>query len=458
MDTLHRCCAGLDVHKDTVVACVRRLDDHDRVRSEVKTFGTTTPDLLELLAWLQAQGVPIVAMESTGVYWKPVFNILEGHLQVLLVNAEHIQQVPGRKTDVKDCVWIAQLLQHGLLRASFVPPRPIRDLRDLTRQRLQLTGEKASVANRIQKVLEDANVKLGSVASDALGVSGRAMLRALIAGQDVAEALANLARGRLRNKLPQLRKALTGRVTEHHRFLLQLHLDHLTHLEALVGQLDERITGALAQDRPPDPPPGSGAVAESADADPAPPSAPAPAAEAAAPPWRKADGSLPLWSAFWLLGTIPGINRRTAEVVLAEIGTDMSRFATGAHLASWAGLCPGNHESAGKRRSGRTNHGDRWLRSALVQAAWAASRTKDTYLASHYRRVAHRRGKKKAVIAVAHTLLGIIYHVLTKGQAYQDLGADYLDRLAPERLTKHLVKRLESLGHKVTLTPQDDAA
>src|SRR5215212_10251687 len=253
-DTLHRRCAGLDVHKDTVVACVRQLDERGRARQEVKTFGTTTADLLELLYWLAQQQVPIVAMESTGVYWKPVFNLLEGSLEVLLVNPEHIKKVPGRKTDVTGCEWIAQLLQHGLLRASFVPPRPIRELRDLTRHRSQLVGEKASVSNRIQKVLEDANTKLGSVASDVLGVSGRDMLRSLIAGVDSAEALANLARGRLRDKLPQLRKALTGRVTEHHRFLLGMHLEHLTHLETLIGRLDQRIGTEMDKGRPPQPP------------------------------------------------------------------------------------------------------------------------------------------------------------------------------------------------------------
>lgn len=242
---MQRCCAGLDVHKDSVVACIRRLDERDRVQTTVQTFGTTTADLLELLAWLQSRGVTIVAVESTGVYWKPVFNLLEGHVEVMLVNAEHIQKVPGRKTDVKDCVWIAQLLQQGLLRPRFVPPRPIRDLRDLTRQRTQLVGEKSAVANRIQKVLEDANLTLGSVASDVLGASGRDILRALSAGVDSVALLANLARGRLRNQLPQLVKALTGQVLDHHRFLLQLHWDHLAQLEALIARLEERITATL---------------------------------------------------------------------------------------------------------------------------------------------------------------------------------------------------------------------
>jgi transposase len=447
MDTLHRVCAGLDVHKDTVVACVRWLDDRDRAHRDVKTFGTTTPDLLELLDWLRQRQVPIVAMEATGVYWKPIFNLLEGQATVMLVNPEHIKKVPGRKTDVKDCEWIAQLLQHGLLKASFVPPRPIRELRDLTRQRTQLVGEKASVSNRIQKVLEDANLKLGSVASDVLGASGRDMLRALVAGQDSAEALANLARGRLRNKLPQLRKALTGRVTEHHRFLLQLHLDHLTHLETLISQLEQRLHQEMEKDRPPEPPPDGTAEGGAG--------VQAPTAAATVPSADPAGGlPLGLWAALGLLLSIPGINRRTAEVVLAEIGTDMGRFETAQHLASWAGLCPGNHESAGKRASGRTTHGDRWLRAALVQAAWAASRTKKTYLAAQYHRLARRRGKKKALVAVAHTLLVMCYQVLRKGRPYQELGDDYLDKLEPERRTKHLVRQLESLGHKVTLEPK----
>lgn len=493
MDMLHRRCAGLDVHKDSVVACARWLDERDRVRKEVKTFGTTTPALLELLAWLEGHHVTHVAMESTGVYWKPVFNIVEGHATVILVNAEHIKQVPGRKTDVKDCEWIAQLLQHGLLRASFVPERPIRDLRDLTRQRTQVTREKVGVANRIQKVLEDANIKLGSVASDVLGASGRDMLQALVDGVDAAGVLANLARGRLRDKLPQLRQALTGRVTDHHRFLLRLHLDHLGHLEELIRRLDGRIHDLLTRDQPPESAPTALLPAATAGAavPPAPPAGsgpatrglgialgqPAPPAHAAdtallAPPKERGaattsgttasatpvQGPLPLWLALGLLTSIPGINRRTAEVVLAELGTDMGRFPTNAHLASWTGLCPGNHESAGKRKSGKTTHGNVWLRAALVQAAWAASHTKRTYLASQYQRLARRRGKKKALIAVAHTLLTIIYQVLKKGETYQELGADYFDHLHPEILTKQLVKRLEKLGHKVTLVPQEDVA
>lgn len=455
MELLHPCCAGLDVHKDNVVACVRRHDERGRVSRNVRTFPTVTAGLMELLDWLKSEGVPIVAMESTGVYWKPVWNILEGQVEMMLVNAEQVKQVPGRKTDVRDCEWIAQLLQHGLLRASFVPPAPIRELRDLTRQRSQLTAEKASASNRIQKVLEDANIKLGSVASDVLGVSGREILEDLIAGRTDPKDLAEHARGRLRLKRSQLRQALRGRVTEHHRFLLRLHLDHVKQLEELIRRLEVRIAELIEKDRPPDPPPS--ADPPSADPPSADPSASNPPTRAGASSATAANagaapvaGPVPLWQAVLLLMTIPGISRRTAEVVLAEIGSDMSQFASSGHLASWAGLCSGNDESAGKRRTGRTRGGSRWLKASLVQAAWAASRTK-TYLGAQYRRLAKRRSKKKALVAVAHTQLGIIYHVLRKRQPYQELGADHFDRLGPERLTRQLTKRLESLGYKVTL-------
>jgi transposase len=411
VDTLYPHCAGIDVHQKTVVVCVRHADGGGRPRQEVRTFATLTAELLALADWLAEQGVSHVAMESTGVYWKPVYHLLEGRFEVLLVNAQHIKQVPGRKTDVKDCQWIAELLQHGLLKASFVPPPPIRELRDLTRQRTQLVGEKTAVANRIQKVLEDANIKLASVASDVLGVSGRDMLEALCAGETDPEKLADLARKQLRAKIPQLRLALAGRVTDHHRFLLRLHLDQLAHLEGLIGRLGIRVEEVLA-----------------------------PFAEAAE-----------------RLTTIPGVSQRVAEVVVAEIGTKMEQFPTAAHLASWAGLCPGNHESAGKRKSGRTTKGDRWLRTILVQAAWAASRSKGTYLQAQYQQLARRRGRKRALVAVAHTLLGIIYHMLRDGTTYVELGPDHLDRQDPERLTQRLVKRLERLGHKVTLEPRPAA-
>jgi transposase len=412
MDILYRCCAGLDVHKKTVVACARRLDEAGRVHQEVRTFGTMTADLLALADWLAERGVTHVAMESTGVFWKPVFNLLEGQVNVILVNAQHVKQVPGRKTDVKDSQWLADLLQHGLLKASFVPPAPLRELRDLTRQRAQMVAEKATVANRIQKVLEDANIKLAGVATDVLGVSGRDMLEALIAGETDPGRLADKARGRLRAKIPALQAALRGRVTDHHRFQLRLLMDHLAHLETLIGRLVERIEAVMA-----------------------------PFAEAAA-----------------RLTTIPGVEQRTAEVIVAEVGVNMDQFPTAGHLASWAGMCPGNNESAGKRKSGRTTKGSRWLRQVLTQAAWAASHTKDTYLSAQYKRLAGRRGKKRALVALGHTLLVIIYHMLKGGGTYQELGGDFLERLEPERLTRQLVRRLEKLGHQVTLKPKEDAA
>jgi transposase len=405
VDTVYPHCAGLDVHKDTVVACVRHHAEGKRTCQEVRTFATHTRALEELADWLAAEGVTHAAMESTGVYWKPVFNVLEGRVTVLLVNPQHIKQVPGRKTDVGDCAWIAQLLQHGLLTASFIPPARQRELRDLTRQRSQLGAEQTAVANRVQKVLEDANVKFGSVATDVLGVSGRAILAAIVAGQADPGALADLARGRLRGKIPQLRQALRGRVTDHHRFLLRLLLEHLDHLDVLVAQLNARIEQLTAPDA----------------------------------------------AALALLTTIPGVKQHTAEVLLAEVGPTVDPFPTAGQFASWAGLCPGNNESAGKRRTGRTRRGNRWLRQAVVQAGWAASHAKTTYLGARYRRVARRRGVKRALMAVGHTLLVVVYHVLRRREAYRELGADYYDRLQPERLTRHLVHRLEQLGHKVTL-------
>ena len=407
MDIVYPCCAGLDVHKKTVVACVRRLGANGKVHKEVRTFGTMTSELLSLADWLAQEGVTHAAMESTGVYWKPVWNILDEQFQLLLVNARHIKQVPGRKTDVKDSEWIAELLQHGLLRGSFVPAAPQRELRELTRQRMQLMHQKASVANRIQKILEDANVKLASVATDVLGVSGRDMLQAIIAGQDNPVVLADLARRKLRAKIPELRSALQGRVTEHHRFMLKLLLDQVTQLEELIERLNQWITATL----------------------------PASMREA-----------LPQ------LVEVPGIAERASENILAEIGTNMEQFPTAGHLSSWVGMSPGNNESAGKRKSGRTTKGNQWLRATLVQVAWAASHAKDTYLAAQYRRLAGRRGKKRALVAVAHSILVIIYHLLKKpGTSYRDLGPEYLDKLQSKQLTSHLVRRLERLGYKVSL-------
>jgi transposase len=411
MDVLHPCCAGLDVHKDSVYACVRRIGPGGGVRETVQVFGTMTPDLLQLADWLAAEGATHVAMESTGVYWKPVYYLLDGQFALVLANAQQLKRVPGRKTDTQDCAWIAKLMQHGLIAASFVPPEPQRDLRELCRQRVQLVRQKAAVSNRIQKVLEDANLKLGSVASDVLGKSGRAMLKALIAGETDPAKLAELALGRLRKQLPRLRPALTGRVTDHHRFLLKLFLDEAETVEDWVRQLEERIAAVLG-----------------------------PFAEAV----RR-------WT------TIPGVDRRTAEAVAAEIGTDMSRFPSEGHLAAWGGMCPGNDESAGKRRSGKTPKGSPWLKRALVQAAWAASHTKDTYLSAFYRRLAARRGRKRALVGLGHAILGIMYHMQRNGTDYADLGGDYFERRDKDGLTRRLVRRLESLGMKVTLEPTPQA-
>jgi len=407
MEVLIGCCSGLDVHKDSVEACVRKLGSGGRLDQQTRHWGTTTRDLTAMAKWLKAEGVTHVAMESTGVYWKPVFNVLEEEFEVLLVNARMIKHVPGRKTDVADCQWIARLLQHGLLKGSFIPPRWQRELRDLTRQRAQLTDERSRTSNRIQKVLEDANVKLGSVATDVVGVSGRRMLEAIAAGQDDPAQLADLAQRRLRNKIPQLEDALCGKLNDHHRWMLRLLLDQLQATEKFIARLDERIAELTRPHKP---------VLEKLDA-------------------------------------IPGIDRRIGEVLIAEIGLDVIPFPTDAHLASWAGLCPGNNESAGKKRSGKTNKGSRWLRQALVQAAWAASRKKDSYFHAHARNLMRRRGSKRGAIAVAHSLLLVIYHVLKGRAEYRDLGRDYLDRLREQQLVRFHVKRLQQLGLAVTVAP-----
>jgi transposase len=388
MDILHDRCAGLDVHKKTVVACIRHVGPDGKVDNQTRTFDTMTADLLALSDWLAASGVRHVAMESTGVYWKPIWHLLEDRFELMLVNPGRIKQVPGRKTDVKDAQWIAQLLQHGLLSPSFVPPVPVRQLRDLTRQRACLIADRAQVANRVQKVLEDANIKLAGVASDVLGVSGRAMIAALIAGQVDPARLAEEARGTLRKKIIPLRRALEGRVTEHHRFQLRLLMDQYEQLDGLVSRLDVRVAEVMAAQAKPE-------------------GGPSPFTEAAA-----------------RLETIPGVGLRAAEVILAEIGPDMTIFPTAGHLASWAGLCPGNDQSAGKRRSGRTTKGSIWLRTVLVQVAWAASHTKETLLSQVYRKWAKRLGKKKALVALGHKILTMI-HAMLKG------GKDYVERLAP---------------------------
>jgi transposase len=402
----------MDVHKDSVVACIRRVEPDGSVREEVQTFATTTAGILALGDHLATCGVPVAAMESTGVYWKPVWNLLEGRIELLLVNAHEVKQVPGRKTDVKDSQWLAQLLACGLLKASFVPERPQRELRDLTRTRASVLQDKARVANRLQKTLEDANIKLGSVASDVLGASGRDMIRALIEGKATPQEMADLARYRMRAKIPQLTEALRGGITAHHRFMLRLLLDQVEHLEREVAQIDARIEEVMS-------------------------------------PLERA--------AVEMLDEVPGIDQRAAENILAEIGTDMQRFKTAGHLASWAGICPGNHRSAGKRKSGRMMEGNRWLKATLNQCAWAASRKKDSYFQAQHRRLAARRGIKRATMAVAHAQLGVCWELLTHGKTYQDLGRDYFDRLDEDRLKRNLVKRLERLGYSVNLGKQDAA-
>jgi len=410
MEVLYPRCCGLDVHKATISACAVVAEGKAKQRSMLRC-GTMTPNLLALAEWLEGWGVTHVAMESTGVYWKPVWNILDGHFELLLVNAQHFKAVPGRKTDMRDSEWLAELLQHGLLRGSFVPPTEIRDLRDLNRNRAILAQERATVSNRIEKVLEDANIKLSSVASHVLGQSGRAMLHAIGAGEENVDKLAEMARAKLRNKIPELRVALQGRLRDHHRLLIRHWLEQLDGLEKQIAEMDLEIDKQ----------------------------------------------NVPYRETIERLMTIPGVDRITASGLIAEIGTNMDQFPSAQHLASWAGLCPGNDESAGKRRSGTTRKGNPWLRRVLCQAAWAASHTKDTYLAAQFRRLAAKRGKKRAIIAVAHTILIIAYHVIRRGEVYRELGGDYFDRTNCEGLKRYLVRKLEKLGQKVTLEPTSDA-
>jgi transposase len=412
MEPIYTSCCGLDVHSRSIQACVRRTGKEGRIHQEVRTFGTMTRDILVLADWLSSEEVTHVAMESTGVYWKPIYNILEGRFTILLVNARHIKNVPGRKTDVKDCQWLAQLLQCGLLKGSFVPGRPQRELRDLTRHRAQLVNEKSAVVNRVHKVLEDANIKLGTVATDILGKSGRDMLRALIQGGKDPEEIADLARRKLRGKIPQLCLALEGQVSDHHQFLLRKLIDHLEYLEGQIERFSQRIE----------------------------------------------EVSGPFEEAIQEVARLPGLERRSAENVIAEIGSNMGQFPSEEHLSSWAGMCPGNNESAGKKKSGKTTKGSRWLRRTLTQAAWAASKKKGSYFQAQYRRLVGRRGKKRALIAVGHSLLVVIYHMLKDHTGYKELGADHFDTLNSKRLVPYLVKRLEHIGYKVNLIPCANAA
>lgn len=405
MRIIHDRVAGLDVHKKVVVAAIIVKQADGSWLEAKRTFGTMTSDLLTLSDWLLLQGVTHVAMESTGEYWKPVFNILENNFEVMVVNAQHISKVPGRKTDQSDAQWIAELLRYGLLKASFIPPLGQRELRELTRYRSSFIRERATLINRVQKVLESANIKLASVASDLMGVSGRAMLAALIEGQATPEQMAALARGRMREKRDLLVQALEGRVKAHHRFVLTELLCQIDNLDETISRFDQEI-------------------------------------EVYCRPFEEAVA---------LLDTIPGVGRETAEIIVAEIGHDMTRFPTADHLASWAGVAPGNNESAGKRRSGRTTKGNRALRTALNQAAHAAAKTKNTYLAAQYRRLAGRRGAKKAAVAVAHSILVIAYHLMLRKEPYRDLGGDYFDQRNVAATANRLVKRLERLGFQVSL-------
>jgi len=401
MEVLYPRCSGLDVHKDIVVACVRCVTAPKA--HEVRTFGTTTSELLALSDWLASFGCTHVAMEATGVYWKPIWHVLEAHFTLILANAQHIRNVPGRKTDVNDATWIADLLAHGLIRSSFVPPTQIQEIRDLTRTRKQLVREISQHSLRIQKVLESANIKLASVLSDVLTQSGREMLEAIIAGEEDPERLADLAKGTARKKRPALIEALRGYVTDHHRTMLKLHLDLIDALQEALCKIDETVGEALE----------------------------------------------PIQGAVEILKTIPGISDTAAQVIIAEIGIDMSRFPTAGHLISWAGLCPRNDESAGKRRSTRVRKSGTWLKTTLVTAAWAASRKKDSYLRSQFLRLKSRRGPKKAILAVAASMLTAAYHMLQDGTAYQDLGHDYFDRLDKTKAINRLLRRLDQLGCKV---------
>lgn len=405
MEVLYACCCGIDVHAKMLVACLLKQG-----KKEVRTFSTMTEDLLRLLDWLTQAGCTHVAIESTGVYWRPVFNILEGTMEVLLTNARDAKGYKARKTDVIDAEWLADLLRHGLLKPSFIPPRPIRELRDLTRYRESLVRERTTLANRIQKLIESANIKLGQVASDVLGASGKQMLRALAAGETDAEQLSHLAQGVLKRKQPQLQQALQGRFTQAQRWILAELLEQYEHVERALQRAEARIEQEV---------------------------------ENSADPF--------VADAVKLLDTIPGVGETVAQIIVAEIGVDMERFPTAPHLASWAGVCPGNNESAGKRKSGKTTKGSRYLRAALVQAAWAASHQKETYLAAQYKRLVKRMGKKKALIAVGHSILVIAYHVLQSRTSYQELGGDYFDRRNGDKQRKRLIRQLEGLGLKVTV-------
>lgn len=436
MRMMNERCAAIDVHKKTIVVCPRVTAKDGQVQTETRTFGTTTPELLAMTDWLRTWGITIVAMESTGEYWKPVFNLLEGEFDVILVNASHVKQVPGRKTDVNDAEWLAELLSYGLLKASFIPPKPQRNLRELTRYRVNLVQERARVANRLQKVLEQANIKLASVATDVMGVSGRRMLEAIVGGETDASLLADLAKGRLRNKMAELEKALTGIVGDHHRFMLAQHLAHIDFLDEQVGQVGQEIGQRIeAMNEPPDEPTATSQIADSE------------------------TGEMPgpshlSWShCVALLDTAPGVDVRAAQMVLAETGINMAQFPSENHLTAWAGLAPGNNQSGSKRKNAKTREGNGHLRQVMIQIAWAAARTKGSYVQALYRRLVGRRGKKRAIVAVARSLLESFYFMLLRGEPYKDLGGDYFASRRKEVKVDTLTRQLEKLGYSVQLEP-----
>ena len=407
MKVEHERCCGIDVHKETVVVCVIATDEKGEVKKETRTFGTMTGDLQALGKWLKGSNVKQVAIESTGVYWKPVYNLLEEQFEIMVVNPERIKALKGKKTDVGDAEWIADLLRHGLLKGSFIPDALQRELRDLTRYRTTLIDERSRFVNRVQKVLEDANIKLSGVASDVMGQSARAMLTQLIDGNTDAVAMAELAKGKLRKKLDLLEKALTGRVNDHHRFMLSQILSQIDSLDEAIETLDARIAEQM----------------------------------------HPFEAEIERWD------QLPGINVRLAQIIIAEVGVSLKQFPDADHLSSWAGMCPGNNESAGKRKSGKTRKGSKWLRRALTEAAHGASRTKDKYFQSMFRRIAARRGKKRAAIAVGHSLLVTGYYMITRQTDYADLGANYYDERDREGAKRRAVKKLQQLGFEVQLAP-----
>lgn len=412
MDVIYRIVAGLDIGKKLILACVRRIEEDGKVSKEIRRFGTTTAELRILRDWLLEKGVTHVAMESTGVYWKPIWNVLEGNFELLLVNAQHIKNVPGHKTDVKDCEWIAQCLQYGLVRGSFVAPRVQRDLRDLTRQRQQLIRERASAINRVHKILEDANIKLSSVATDIMGASGIAMLNAMVDGETNPEVLASFAKGKLQKKLDALLKALDGFLTEHHRFMIKLHLKHINAVSILIDEMDNRIKDCIE----------------------------------------------PFQSTVELLTTHVAIGDRSAQNVISEIGVDMNQFPNDRKISAWAGVSPGVNESAGKHKSAKTLKGNKWLQATLTEISWVCTFKKDSHLQAKYRRIAKRRGKKRAIVALNHANLRIIYHMIKHQVPFSELGADYYIKTRPQRAKQYFIKRLNELGYEVELKKKEDAA